>query len=185
MNNKAADGLGERSVQIIHSRLRTMLSEAMREELIERNVATVVRPPSIERVEVQPWSTEEARRFLRTTADHRLHALFAVGVALGLRKGELLALRWDDDDLEGGLLHVRQNVQRLPEIGLVFGSSKVKQVAPHNSASRSLGEGAPKPPRKSGCRSPCTWTGLARLRPSLHVNGRHGDRAAQFEPLLR
>ena len=44
--NKAADGLGARSVQIIHSTLRTMLSEAMREELIERNVVTVVRPPS-------------------------------------------------------------------------------------------------------------------------------------------
>ena len=54
--NKAADGLGARSVQIIHSTLRTMLSEAMREELIERNVATVVRPPSVQRVEVQPWS---------------------------------------------------------------------------------------------------------------------------------
>ena len=94
--NKAADGLGARSIQIIHSTLRTMLNEAMREELIERNVATVVRPPVIERVEVQPWSTEEASRFLTASADHRLHALFAVGVALGLRKGELLALRWDD-----------------------------------------------------------------------------------------
>jgi integrase len=112
--NKAADGLGARSVQIIHSTLRTMLSEAMREELIERNVATVVRPPSVQRVEVQPWSTEEASRFLAASADHRLHALFAVGVALGLRKGELLALRWDDVDLEGGVVHVRQNVQRLP-----------------------------------------------------------------------
>ena len=101
-----------------------MLSEAIREELIERNVATVVRAASVERVEVQPWSTEEASRFLATAADHRLHALFAVGVALGLRKGELLALRWDDVDLEGGVLHVRQNVQRLPEMGLVFGPPK-------------------------------------------------------------
>jgi integrase len=104
----AADGLGARSVQIIHSTLRTMLSEAMREELIERNVATVVRPPSVEHVEVQPWSIEEAGRFLAASADHRLHALFAVGVALGLRKGELLALRWEDVDLDGGVLHVRQ-----------------------------------------------------------------------------
>jgi hypothetical protein len=63
----------------------TMLSEAMREELIERNVATVVRPPSVQRVEVQPWSTADASRFLGASADHRLHALFAVGVALGLR----------------------------------------------------------------------------------------------------
>ena len=136
--NKAADGLGARSVQIIHSTLRTMLSEAMREELIERNVVTVVRPPSVERVEVQPWSTEEASRFLAASADHRLHALFAVGVALGLRKGELLALRWDDVDLEGGVLHVRQNVQRLPEMGLVFGppkSNKSRRTIPLPAAS--------------------------------------------------
>jgi integrase len=136
--NKAADGLGARSVQIIHSTLRTMLSEAMREELIERNVVTVVRPPSVERVEVQPWSTEEASGFLAASADHRLHALFAVGVALGLRKGELLALRWDDVDLEGGVLNVRQNVQRLPEMGLVFGppkSNKSRRTVPLPAAS--------------------------------------------------
>src|SRR5215218_9549786 len=68
----------------------------------------VVRPPSVERIEVQQWSTEEASRFLAATVDHRLHALFAVGVAIGLRKGELLALRWDDVDLDDGVLHVRQ-----------------------------------------------------------------------------
>ena len=110
----------------------------MREELIERNVATVVRLPVIERVEVQPWSTEEASRFLTASADHRLHALFAVGVALGLRKGELLALRWDDVDLEDGVLHIRQNVERLPEIGLVFGppkSNKSRRTIPLPAAS--------------------------------------------------
>jgi integrase len=133
--NKVADGLGARSIQIVHSTLRTMLSEAIREELIERNVATVVRPPSVERVEVQPWSTEEASRFLAAAADHRLHALFAVGVALGLRKGELLALRWDDVDLESGVLHVRQNVQRLPEMGLVFGPPKSRRTIPLPAAS--------------------------------------------------
>jgi integrase len=89
-------------------------------------------------VEVQPWSTEEASRFLAAGADHRLHALFAVGVALGLRKGELLALRWDDVDLEGGVVHVRQNVQRLPEVGLVFGppkSNKSRRTIPLPAAS--------------------------------------------------
>jgi integrase len=106
-----------------------MLSEAMREKLIERNVATVVRPPSVERVEVRPWSTEEASRFLAATADHRLYALFAVGVALGLRKGELLALGWDDVDLKLGVLRVRQNVQRLREMGLVFGPPKCEPTA--------------------------------------------------------
>ena len=124
MAEKATSGLGPRSVQIVHSTLRTMLGEAVREELVERNVAAVVRPPSVAHVEVQPWSPEEAGTFLGAVAEHRLYALFAVGVALGLRKGELLALRWSDVDLEVGVVHVRQNVQRLPTVGLVFGPPK-------------------------------------------------------------
>ena len=59
MADKATSGLGPWSVQIVHSTLRTMLGEAMREELVERNVAAVVRPPSVPHVEVQPWSPEE------------------------------------------------------------------------------------------------------------------------------
>ena len=120
---KTAAGLGPRSVQIVHGVLRNLLSEAMREELIERNVAKVVRAPSLERVEVQPWSPEEAHRFLAAIRDEPLFRLCAVGVALGMRKGELLALRWSDVDMDGGLVHIRQNVQRLRD-GVVFGPPK-------------------------------------------------------------
>ena len=123
LSAKRASGLSDRSVQIIHGTLRTMLGEAMCEELIGRNVASLVRGPVLRRDEVKPWSPEEASVFLAATSSHRLYALFAVGVALGLRKGELLALRWEDVDLENGLVHVRRNVQRLPE-GLVFGPPK-------------------------------------------------------------
>lgn len=121
--DKTSAGLGPRSVQIVHGTLRAMLGDAVREELVERNVAAIVRPPSVARVEVQPWSPEEAAAFLVAVAYHRLYALFAVGVALGLRKGELLALRWSDVDLDQGLVHVRRSVQRLPS-GLVFGPPK-------------------------------------------------------------
>lgn len=101
-----------------------MLAAGVRDELIERNMATAVRAPAAPQQEVQPWSTREAAAFLAAVADHRLHGLFAVRVALGLRKGELLALRWQDVDLEAGLLHMRQTVQRLPRDGLVYGPPK-------------------------------------------------------------
>jgi integrase len=120
---KSAAGLSPRSVQIIHGTLRAMLAEALREEVVARNVAALVRPPALEREEVRPWSPEEAGRFLAESSGHRLYALFAVGVALGLRKGELLALRWSDVDLDAGMVRVRRNVQRLPQ-GLVFGPPK-------------------------------------------------------------
>ena len=81
--------------------------------------------PRVERQEVQPWSAAEASAFLASVRDHRLAALFTVGVALGLRKGELLALRWTDIDMEAGSLRVSRTVQRLGSgIGLIEGSPK-------------------------------------------------------------
>lgn len=122
--HKTEAGLSPRSVQIVHGTLRTMLGEAVREEIIVRNAAALVRPPSISREEVTPWSPEDASQFLTASATHRLYALFAVGVAIGLRRGELLALRWADVDLDERVVRVRQTVQRLPEVGLIFGAPK-------------------------------------------------------------
>jgi integrase len=103
-------GLAANSVRIIHATLRTMLAEAVRDELVERNVASIVRGPRIDHGEVWPWSLDEAATFLAAAGAHRLSALFAVGVAVGLRRGELLALAWDDVDLDGGILRVRRTV---------------------------------------------------------------------------
>jgi len=121
---KLEAGLSVRSVQIIHSTLRAMLAEAMRDELVERNVAALVRVPTAEREEVQPWSPEEAGTFLRSARKDRLYALFAVGVGLGMRRGELLGLRWSDVDLDKRVVHVRHTAQRVYGHGMVFGPPK-------------------------------------------------------------
>lgn len=103
-------GPSARTAQLCHAMLRSMLADAMRDELVSRNVAALVRAPRPQREEVRPWSQDEAARFPKVAKDHRLYALFAVGVGVGLRRGELLGLRWDDVDLEAGLLHVRRTV---------------------------------------------------------------------------
>lgn len=121
---KLREGLSPRSVQIVHSTLRSILAEAVRDELVERNVAALVRAPQQVREEVQPWTPEEAAAFLTTARSHRLGPMFSVGVAVGLRRGELLGLRWEDVDLEAGTLRVQQTVQRLANYGLVVGPPK-------------------------------------------------------------
>ena len=121
---KLEAGLSVRSVQIIHATLRNMLAEAMRDELTERNVAALVRAPRAEHEEVRPWSPEEAETFLRSARGDRLYALFAVGVGLGMRRGELLGLRWCDVDLDQRVLHVRHTAQRVYGSGMVFGPPK-------------------------------------------------------------
>lgn len=112
-------------MQLTRAVLRTMLADAERDQLVHRNVAALVKGPRVERQEVVPWTQEEAGQFLASLEGHRLHALFSVGVALGLRKGELLALRWEDVDLKAGSLRVRATVQRLGKgVGLVVGTPK-------------------------------------------------------------
>jgi len=104
-----------------------MLNTAVREELIARNVARLVRPPTPEHEEIHPWTDEEARRFLKAASGHRLRALFVVALALGLRRGELLGLRWSDIDVGNRQLRVAQTLQRVRGEGLVFGPPKSKR----------------------------------------------------------
>ena len=90
----------------------------MRWGLVQRNVAALVSPPRVERKEVNPFSLEEARSFLEAIKGNRLEALYTVALALGLRQGEALGLRWEDIDLDSANLTVRFQVQRMKGEGL-------------------------------------------------------------------
>ncbi|MEV6541243.1 tyrosine-type recombinase/integrase [Streptomyces sp. NPDC051665] len=112
-----------RTVQYIHAVLRSALQQAMREELIARNVARIVETPSVTRKEVRPLDAAEVRLLLKTARPHRLYALWLLLVSTGLRRGEALALTWSDIDLTNGQLRVRRNVQRIRR-ELIFGTPK-------------------------------------------------------------
>ncbi|MFF4147503.1 tyrosine-type recombinase/integrase [Streptomyces sp. NPDC001698] len=112
-----------RTVQYIHAVLRSSLQQAIREELVARNVARIVETPTVTRKEVRPLDAAEARIMLKTARSHRLYALWLLLVSTGLRRGEALALTWADVDLTNGQLRVRRNVQRIRR-ELIFGSPK-------------------------------------------------------------
>jgi len=80
--------------------------------------------PSLRRDEVVPFSTTEARALLATARGLRNEARWSVALALGLRQGEALALRWEDIDLDSGTLTVKRSMQRLVGKGLVFDEPK-------------------------------------------------------------
>ncbi|TFV32321.1 site-specific integrase [Streptomyces sp. T1317-0309] len=95
-----------------HRVLRTALTAAVREELITRNVAALVEPPRVRQQEIRPWSLEETLSFLEAARTDPLYAAFVLAIAMGLRRGELVGLRWSDVDLDNRVLHVRQQTQR-------------------------------------------------------------------------
>lgn len=92
------------SVRRLHANLRRALNVAVRWQLIHANPVLMVDPPSIPHSEVRPYSLSEAREFLQSIRGHRLEARWVVGIALGLRQGEVLGLYWEDVDFEHGLI---------------------------------------------------------------------------------
>ena len=112
LNGQLAAGRSIRQVQIIKTVLSSALARAMREELVFRNVARLAELPAWERQAIKPWSSADAREFLAVARNDALYPAFVLLLLYGLRRGEVLGLRWVDVDRENDQLHVRQQVQR-------------------------------------------------------------------------
>ena len=113
MNRKLAANLSPRTVDICRCVLRQALNHALRWGIVSRNVAALVNPPKQKREIHRFLTPDEARGFLDVVRGERLEALFTVAVAVGLRQGEALGLRWRDVDLDSGTLTVRHGLQRI------------------------------------------------------------------------
>jgi integrase len=117
-----------RLVQQVHAVLRNALQAAVREELIGRNVASLVQVASPSYDVNRGLTVAQARKLLAVSRNDRLHALYVLAVYLGLRRGELLGLQWRDVDLDAGLIEVRSSLQRV--------GGELRAVTPKTRSSR-------------------------------------------------
>lgn len=107
------NGLAPRSVGHVRAVLRSALNEAVRQELVPRNVATLARPPRPPQRVIEPFTPEECSVILGCAPRFDLLAVVAIALGMGLRQGEILGLRWQDIDLERGTLKVQRALQRI------------------------------------------------------------------------
>ncbi|MGY0025147.1 tyrosine-type recombinase/integrase [Streptomyces sp. YJ-C3] len=107
-----ADGRRAGTIHQIHRTFRTALNEAVRRGHITRNPVQLAKAPRISEEEIEPFTVEEVKRLLRAADDRRNSARWAVALALGLRQGEALGLKWADVDMERGVLMVRRSRRR-------------------------------------------------------------------------
>jgi integrase len=105
-------GLSGSTVQKIHHVLHKALTQAMRWDLIPRNPAHSVKAPTSTPKEMHPLSALEARKLLEAARGDRLEALYVLAVYIGMRRGELLALKWADVDLDLATVRVRRTLTR-------------------------------------------------------------------------
>ena len=111
--NGKIDTLAPKTVNHLRGTLRTALNAAQDWGYVARNVVTKTKPVAAKPRKLRVLDESEARRLLATAEDDRHYALYAVALAMGLRLGEALGLRWEAVDFDTGKLHVRYGLQRI------------------------------------------------------------------------
>jgi integrase len=104
-------GLSSSTVLKIHRILSRALAVAVKRGVITYNVAKLIDPPEPNDTEVVPLSRDEARRVLAAARGRRNAARWSVALALGIRQGEALGLRWSYVDLETGAIRAWYQIQ--------------------------------------------------------------------------
>lgn len=125
-----ASGLSPRSVQQTHVVIHGALEDALRLDLVPRNVGAAVTPPHVPRREMTTLSLPQLRTLFEASRNDRFHALWVLLGTTGMRLGEALGLQWDDVSIGTGTLRVQRALQRQRNgLGL-------KLVEPKSAASR-------------------------------------------------
>ncbi|MFI5710993.1 tyrosine-type recombinase/integrase [Kribbella sp. NPDC051620] len=103
----------DRLVEQVHAVLRNALQAAVREEVLRRNVAKLVQVQGAQYDTNRGATEEQARLLLKAAKPTRLYALFVLALFMGLRRGELLGLKWDDIDWAEKTVTVQRTLQRV------------------------------------------------------------------------
>jgi integrase len=117
--NRQDGGLSATSVRQLHAILHRALSQAARWGYVARNVADLVSPPRVTRLQMQALSPDQSRALLEAAQGERFEALYVLALTTGMRRGELLALKWPHVDLDAGMVQVKATLQRTPD-GFAF-----------------------------------------------------------------
>ncbi|WP_369042457.1 tyrosine-type recombinase/integrase [Streptomyces sp. Midd1] len=114
LNHQLETGHSVRKVQTLREVVSSALTRAMREEVLTRNVAKLVEVRSVQGrgKHFEPWTPAEARQFLEVALQHQWFPAFLISVLYGMRRGEVLGLRWRDIDFVNMELHIDQQVFR-------------------------------------------------------------------------
>jgi integrase len=110
--DKLDSGLASATVQKIHTVLHKALAQALKWNMIPRNAADAVNAPRPAPEEMHPLSPDEALKLIEAARGDKLEALYVLAVHTGMRQGELLALRWEDVNLNEGVIRIRHTLVR-------------------------------------------------------------------------
>ena len=123
---KLEEGMAPSSIGVLHAVLHRALETAVKWNLVPRNVSSLVSLPRIERHEMQVLDMEQSRKLVEAAKGNRVETILVLAITTGARHGELLALHWDDVDLEQGVIYIRRTMSRVGGYGYVESDPKTK-----------------------------------------------------------
>lgn len=123
-SDRLSMGLSAQTVRHHYTALHKVLQTAVEWGILTINVADAVRPPRVQRPEMHTWDEEDITRFLEATKETPYYALFYAALFTGMRRSELLALRWQDVDFILSQVNVSRSLHRLRGGGIVFRPTK-------------------------------------------------------------
>jgi len=119
-------GLSPRTRRVIHHILKSSLTRAIEQQALARNPAAVLRLPKVERQEMTTLSTEQSARLLDAIKNTRTYWPVLLALSTGMRRGEILALRWRNVDLDRGILRVTESLEQT-RAGVRFKAPKTER----------------------------------------------------------
>ena len=112
-NRLFSEGLSARTIQIINTILHSALKKAIKSRLLLFNVCDAVELPKQVQKERRVLTTEEQKRLIKILKSDEQGAMYIFALFTGLRRGEVLALKWSDVDLENGTIYVTKTLSRV------------------------------------------------------------------------
>ena len=170
-------GLAPTTVLYMHRLIKQALGQAVRWELLSRNVADAVDPPKIERNVLTTYDMAQTAELLEALRGTRLRLPVLLGVMCGLRRGEIIALRWRNIDFAAGQLSVVESAEQTADRCAVQ-ISKVGQGTHHSVVRDGCIRIASASP-KSSTRASQAWCQADQRHFRIYPSGRRADAAAQ------
>ena len=121
---KLEEGLAPRTVNYIHVTISKALRYAVGKDLIRQNVASLAEAPQPKSPEMRTLNQKQVGDFLEAARGDRLEALYVLALATGMRRSELLGLKWEDVDLQARIVLVRRGLIISPNGGIEIDDPK-------------------------------------------------------------
>lgn len=123
-SKKLGEGLSRKTVRELHNLLNRAFSQAVKWSYLQNNPVANATPPRVVKKEMVVWSEGELKRFLRLIESKDDYVLYFLLITTGMRKGELLGLKWCDVDFGNGKIHIKRSLCRIKGKGLVLKTPK-------------------------------------------------------------